>query len=271
VTQTLDKSVSTVLFPAAEPASLRHPLPALQRSFNTVLDFVFPPHCVSCGLPLPPDVNKSLCVSCALRIRWIGSDRCRHCGDAVGQGQGAVDECPSCRTFPPRFIQAASALAVYESGPLRDLVLSLKFGRKIHVAWTLGDLLARRIAETGLLVPGTVLVPTPLTRSGLRERGFNQAEELARRIGTVLKLPVETGLLKKIRSTPPQATLGTEQRRENLNGAFACNRNVAKRFTGANILLIDDVITTCSTISECARTLADSEIKSVRAASIARG
>jgi len=271
MTQTLEKSVYTVLLPTPEPATLRYPFPALRQAADAALDFIFPPHCVSCGLPQPPDVNKSLCMPCALRIRWIGADRCRRCGDSVGQGQGAVDECPSCRTFPPRFVQAASTVASYESGPLRDLVLSLKFGRKTHVAWTLGDLLAKRISETNLIVPGAVLIPTPLTRYGLRERGFNQAEELARRIGSVLKLCVEPRLLKKIRSTPPQATLGTEQRRENLKGAFACNPRVAKRYAGANVLLIDDVITTGSTISECARTLVDAGIESVRAAAIARG
>lgn len=210
-------------------------------------------------------------MACALRIRWIGSDRCRRCGDAVGQGLGTVDECASCRTFPPRFVEAASTVASYESGPLRDLVLSLKFGRKTHVAWALGDLLADRIAATNLVQAGIVLIPTPLTRSGLRERGFNQAEELARRIGSSLKLRVEPRLLKKIRSTPPQATLGTEKRRENLNGAFACNSRVARRHAGANVLLIDDVITTGSTISECARTLVEAGIGKVRAAAIARG
>lgn len=269
--RTLDKSVSEVLFPEAKPATLRAPWPALRRSADAALDLVFPPHCVSCGLPLPPDVNKALCMNCALKIRWIGSDRCRHCGDSVGQGQGVVDECPTCRTFPPRFVEAASAVASYESGPLRDLVLSLKFGRKTHVAWLLGDLLAERIRATKLVEPGTVLIPTPLTRSGLRERGFNQAEEMARRIGSRLKMRVETRLLKKIRSTPPQATLGTEQRRENLKGAFACNPRIAKQYRDADVLLIDDVITTCSTISECAHTLRDAGVKTVRAAAIARG
>ena len=247
------------------------PLPMLRRGVDTVLDLVFPPHCCACGTPLPAVQNKVLCLACATRVRWIGSDRCSRCGDAVGLGSGVVADCPSCRSFPPRFLEAVASCAVYLEGPVRDVVLALKFGRKIHVAHLLGDILARRLQATELIAPGTIVVPAPLTRKALRDRGFNQAEEIARRVARRLRLRCVPRLLEKIRATPSQASLGREKRRVNLDGAFACHAKLAKRHAAAPILLIDDVITTGSTVSECARTLHAAGVKNIRAASFARG
>jgi ComF family protein len=246
-------------------------LPRVRSGVDAVLDLIFPPHCCACGAPLPAAQNKALCLACAARVRWVGEDRCSRCGDAVGRGSGVVAECGSCRSYPPRFIEGIASAAVYADGPVRDIVLSLKFGRKIHVAHMMGDLLARRIGFTQLFQPDTVVVPAPLTRRGLRERGFNQAEELARRVAKRLKLRIETNLLEKVRLTPAQATLGREKRRVNLAGAFACDTRRARRYASSPILLIDDVITTGSTVSECARTLHAAGIGAICAASFARG
>jgi ComF family protein len=263
----LDPAIAQVLFAPEPPRRFR----ILHAGFATALDLVFPPHCTSCGIPLPPDVNKALCLACARKIPWIGSDRCNRCGDATGQGTGVVDDCPSCRTHPPRFIKAACAAARYSEGPLRHLILALKFSGRIHIAQTMGEILAKRIRDTGLTGPGPVLVPTPLTRQALHRRGFNQAHELALVAGKILGLKVETRLLRKIRGTAPQATLSHTRRRVNLNGAFACNAKVAKRYKDVCVLLVDDVITTGSTISECARTLDAAGIGQIYAAAIARG
>ena len=267
----MDRDTQTLLFPAAAPASLRAPRAALTRAADAALDLIYPPHCCSCARPLPAGSNKALCQACAERIRWITNDCCQRCGDGVGLGLGVVSVCPSCRTFPPRFVEASAAAARYEEGPVRDLVLSVKFGRKIHVAHIVGNILAQRIATRALALAGTIVVPAPLARSRSRERGFNQAEEIARRIASRLKLPLETRLLLKIRSTPEQARLSREKRRENLVDAFACDPRVATRYAGRPVLLIDDVITTCATVSECARTLHAADCGPVRAAAFARG
>lgn len=268
----LDREVERILFPPEESRG------AAARMLGAALDLLYPPHCACCNRPLAAGANKALCRGCAERIRWIGSDRCRRCGDGVGAGSGVVSECPSCRTHPPAFVHSACALAHYFDGPVRDLVLGLKFGAKLHAAEMLGRLLAQRVVRTELLplpeagptLP-TIVVPAPLSRHGLARRGFNQAAELAACLARQLKLPLETRLLLKIRSTPPQATLSHEKRRTNLAGAFACNPRIARRCQGRAVLLIDDVITTGSTISECARTLVAAGIGEVRAAAVARG
>lgn len=261
-----------ILFPqpkaaANEPRARR----VLAGALAAALELLFPPHCASCGSPLPGGSNTALCRGCAERIQWLGSDRCERCGAGVGLGEGVVRECPSCRSYAPAFVHAACTVARYMDGPVRDLILSLKFGAKQHLARPLGEMLAQRIRETALAPPNTLLVPAPLTRRALRRRGFNQAEEIAANVARCLSLPLETRLLKKIRHTRPQATLTHEERRTNLRGAFACRPRVAARYKGRHVLLIDDVMTTCGTASECARTLAASGIGEVRAAAIARG
>lgn len=266
----MDQTVAQVLFPQALGRQ-RWRSRILADCAEAALDLIFPPHCIACGAVLPPATNKALCLACADKIHWIGADRCRRCGDAVGLGSGVVSECPSCRTYPPVFVQAACAVAHYAEGPLRDLILALKFGRKVHVTPVLGELLAARIKATALSEPGLVVVPAPLTRKASRKRGFNQAEELAQWVGKSLDLALETRLLLKQRATPPQATLTKEKRRVNLKGAFSCQPKIARRYQNARVLLIDDVITTGSTISECARALVQAGIGEVRAAAVARG
>jgi ComF family protein len=244
------------------------------RIVEALLDFCFPPHCGACQSPLDPGANKGLCQACSKQIRWIGHDRCLRCGDMVGIGMGPVSDCVSCQPHPPRFVSAAVCAARYEEGaPARELVLALKFGRKSHLARELGKIMALRINQTGLLADASAVfvVPTPLTRESLLERGFNQAEALAFWVARELKLKLETRLLRKIRATRPQAMLSQKQRRENLKGVFACAARVAKRHAGFTALLIDDVITTGNTVSECARTLRDAGIKRVFAASFAHG
>jgi len=268
----LAPSMERILFPLPVAAANA---PAWRRELAghlvAALDLLFPPHCCSCGAPLPSATNTALCRGCAERIKWLGADRCARCGAGVGEGEGVVRECPSCRAHAPAFVQAACAVAHYMAGPLRDLLLGLKFGARQHLARPLGQLLAQRIGDTGLATPGTLLVPAPLTRRALRRRGFNQAEEIAATVARCLGLPLETRLLRKVRNTAPQATLSHEQRRTNLKGAFVCAPRLAARCKGRPVLLIDDVITTCGTASECARTLAAAGIGEVRAAAIARG
>jgi ComF family protein len=266
---TLDLRQATLLFPPApEKLSARA---VLKLCAGAALDLLFPPHCASCARPLPGAINKSLCRSCADQIAWIGPDRCRRCGDGVGFGSGVVEDCPTCRTHPPAFVQQSCSVTKYATGPVRDLVLSLKFGGKMHVAKLLGTVLAQRIQTTGLDTGNLVLVPAPLTRRAMRRRLFNQAAEIALWAGKALRAPVEARLLRKIRSTVPQATLSHEKRRTNLKGAFVCNEKIAARHRDKCILLIDDVITTGSTISECARMLHEAGITQIRAASFARG
>ncbi|MCZ7649015.1 MAG: double zinc ribbon domain-containing protein [Planctomycetota bacterium] len=245
----------------------------LAHAAEAAAALVYPPHCLACGLPLPPMPNRVLCGGCAERIEWVGADRCTRCGDRVGEGRGSVDGCPSCAAHPPVYVTQSATLARYAE-PLRALILGLKFGAGLQAVPLLAALLARRVRDTRLLEgarPLAAIVPVPLARKDFRARGFNQAEELARDLGRRLSLPVETRMLRKVRATSPQATLDADARRENLRGAFEAAPREAARYMPSAVLLLDDVITTGSTIGECARTLRQAGVAEVRAAAVARG
>ena len=268
---TLDAALDRQLFANANAASRPAWLKFLRTSGTTTLDFLFPPHCAACEAPLPEMGNKALCRECAIRINWIATDRCARCGAGTGQGSGVVKSCPLCHSIPPAHIKAACALARLYDGPTREMILSLKFGGKLHLAKLYGELLAERVQAAQMFSPEMIVVPTPITRRTMKTRTYNQSEEIAACLARRLGLKLETRLLKKIRHTLPQAMLETEeQRRSNLRDAFACDPRRAARHKDACVLLVDDVITTCTTVSECARTLVAAGIGEVRAAAIAR-
>jgi ComF family protein len=148
-----------------------------------------------------------------------------------------------------RFFDRAFAPFRYQP-PLDALIKTLKFGGRLANARLLGDLFATALVERGGPWPDCI-APTPLHPRRLRERGFNQALELARTVARRLRIPLQPSLLRRIRYTLPQTQLDAYHRQTNPLGAFALGHSLP----GTHIALIDDVITTASTISECARVL----------------
>jgi ComF family protein len=168
--------------------------------------------------------------------------------------------CARCRRLPRR-ITRCRAIGAYD-GALRAIVHALKYdGRR-----SLAEPLARRMRESGrwVLDGADAVVPVPLHPSRRRERGFNQAADLARRLG----LPVAP-ILRRIRHTVPQTTLAAAQRHGNVRGVFAATRQ-ASEFSGQIVVIVDDVSTTGATLEACARALVESGIGEVRALTAAR-
>jgi ComF family protein len=170
-------------------------------------------------------------------------------------------------------MEGAVAVACY-GGPLRAVILGLKFGGGLQAASFLGRLLGERLRATDIVgkgAPPSVLVPVPLARKDFSTRGFNQAEEIAAAISGHTGVPVASHLLLKNEVTPPQATLDREARRENLKGCFLANGREAKRLGRKRVLLVDDVMTTGATAGECARVLREAGLDKVLGAMVARG
>jgi ComF family protein len=140
----------------------------------------------------------------------------------------------------------------------------MKYRREERLASYLG----RRMAQAESSRPYDLIVPIPLHKNRLRERGFNQALLLAREIGKAWKTEVDPFLLVKARPTPPQAALKGEERRKNLRGAFEVRR--PERIEGKRVLLVDDVCTTGATLEEAFRTILKAGAQEVEALVLAR-
>ena len=206
---------------------------------------------------------------------------CDTCGERLSHARSVSesdeDVCEICRTKAPPYT-AASAYGSYEN-QLRDLIHLLKYDKVLPAAGVLGEKLAGVIKkiqdktkeQTLFKGPPLLLVPVPLHSSKSRERGFNQAELIARAalkhaIGQRFEL--STNLLKRRRITESQIGLTQNQRRENLRGAFVVTK--PEVVSGREILLVDDVLTTGTTASECARVLRRAGAKKVWVATVAR-
>ena len=160
------------------------------------------------------------------------------------------------------------SICVYD-GVVRECVHLFKYGSRLSLTKPLGQLMIN--FSNNCLKPKKfdIIVPVPLHRIRLRERGFNQAELLAKRLAAFTGRPLCLKAIKRVRPTAAQAGLSKTKRFANLKGAFKiCD---ASRVTGKNILLIDDVLTTGSTLGECAKALLKAKAKSVEALVLAKG
>jgi len=197
------------------------------------------------------------------RILLIKPPLCSVCGTPLGSGSHG-DKCDECGSNPPAFDYARSA-AVYE-GVIKDAIHHFKFNGKERLVETLAGLILNMLEKDGIMNKGDlVLVPVPLSRARKRERGYNQSEILARYISERTAIPVDTSLLKKTRNARPQSELDRRERLVNLKGAFR-----AEGSSGLNVLLIDDIYTTGSTVREAAYALKADGAASVVVATVAR-
>ena len=210
-------------------------------------------------------------------MRPIAGGVCSVCGErllspyAVAGAHGEP-RCGLCRRIEPPFARAV-AYGSYEGG-LRELIHLLKYGQVKPAASVLGRMLAEAIESLESKFPDDIVtvVPVPLHRAKRRERGFNQAEVIAR---AALKLHPAHGrlqmcdaVLQRKRETLSQTGLTSHQRRENMRGAFVVTRPDAVK--GRPVLIVDDVYTTGTTVSECARVLRRAGATKIWVATVAR-
>lgn len=223
---------------------------------------ILPPTCLLCGTR--GVAGQDLCLGCAADLPR-NTDACLVCALPLPAGQ--TGPCPRCLSHPPSFDRAFAPFR-YQP-PVDFLIRDLKFhGRLIH-ARLLGERFAAALTERDAPPPDCI-IPVPLHPRRLRERGFNQALELARATARRWRIPLLAAGLRRIRHTPPQTRLDARQRQTNPLGAFV----PGDPLPGPRVALMDDVITTASTVAECARILrasgaADIEIWAISRAAAA--
>lgn len=210
-----------------------------------------------CVLCLARADLPGLCSPCSADLPPVGARLCPVC--ALPSPDGAV--CGDCRAHPPGFDRCLAAHAY--AFPVDRLIQGLKYRGMLSIAPALGHLLA--IAARADRVPDIVL-PMPLAAARLRERGFNQAVEIARLLPPHLTARLSPGLLERTRETQPQAGLPFNQRARNLQGAFECR----ERLDGSHIAIVDDVMTTGATLNAAAAALKQAGAASVSGWIVAR-
>lgn len=152
--------------------------------------------------------------------------------------------CGACLRRPPAWDEALAAL-VYEY-PVDQLVQQFKFQRSLACGQLLADEMVLFVNQSGTVLPD-VLIPVPLHFTRRFWRGFNQAEFLARRLGSRCKIPVLVNQLQRTKRTSAQSGLDRRARKKNIRGAFSC-----RQLANTRVALVDDVLTTGTTLAECA-------------------
>lgn len=225
----------------------------LHRSLWSALDLLFPPICGGCGKS-----GSRWCVECQRRVQILDGSVCAVCG--LPQENGEV--CEVCQTERPYF-HALRAWAVFED-PVRSALHNLKYRRNL----ALGDALAGHMVHyvKKLNWDVNMVVPIPLGRQRQKERGYNQVAMIAKPLALALGIQFAPNALARCKETRSQVGLSKQERQKNVHGAFQAGAGV----NGKNILVLDDVSTTGSTLSSGAEALLASGAKSVYALTVAR-
>jgi len=240
----------------------------LAAAANSIVRLLLEPSCAVCQTGLQHPLTSPVCRACWGTVRCVSPPWCVRCGDALPQWRAIDPECPRCRRRPPRFTLARSA-GRYD-GALREIIHVFKYERRRLLA----EPLARMMRQAGgdILAGADAVVPVPLHPFRSLQRGFNQADDLARHLG----LPVWRAL-RRARHGPPQASLPAARRHANLKAAFSVNVFWAARprlrhspLRNKVVVLVDDVMTTGATLDACSRVLLAAGVRSVRALTAAR-
>lgn len=219
---------------------------------------LFPATCLVCGAT--GENSLDLCAGCHRELPR-NNQACECCGIPLYGDKNLV--CGQCQQHPPPFTRTLTPF-LYEP-PMDHLIKLLKFQGQLAAATLLGNLLQEALAQRTVPLP-EALLPVPLHPTRLAERGFNQALEIARIVSKSMAIPILTRAMQRHRPTPPQVSLDAKARRGNVRGAFRLQQPIQVR----HIAIVDDVITTGSTVAELARVLKKAGVEEVEVWALAR-
>ena len=261
------------------------------RLWNGFLSLFFPVECEACGKTLSGGRQAAglsadalvagLCAACEAEVQWLKPPFCQGCGRSMSY---FPPEAPACRTDKDLPLAGerrcsackneifaydeAFACAVYD-GHIKKVLCHYKFGRHRALKEYLAEMLTRFVRGYLAHRRFDAVVAVPLDAAKTRQRGFNQSRLLSRKLAAELRLPDESPALVRKKSLSDQSRLSKAARRLNVRGCF--HTTAAGRFADKKLLLVDDILTTGETASECARTLKAAGAESVTVLACARG
>ncbi len=237
-----------------EAGSFMRPAYYFHHWFWIGMDWLYPASCGGCGKP-----GQRWCMTCQGEVSLLGDTVCPRCGTP----QVKKGLCQNCQTSPPIY-EALGSWGVY-GGPLRQAIHRLKYDRDLGLGEIFSRFLTQYLLETRW--PINLILPVPLSPHRVKERGYNQADLLARPVSQALGIAYNNNGLRKIKETPSQVGLNHQEREMNVIGAFMA---VPKLVNGANVLIIDDVTTTGATIGASAKALLEAGANGVWGLTLAR-
>jgi ComF family protein len=218
------------------------------------LDLIYPPTCCNCG-----KVGFYLCPDCLSQIRIIHDKVCIYCGELISR----TDICLKCKKQKPKY-KALRSWGIFK-GPLRKVIHSLKYQRNLGLGDYFAHFMSQVLNDQGWIVD--IIVPVPLNKERLKERGYNQAEILSKPLAALVNKPYRPKSISRIKNTSTQVGLSLKERRQNVKDAFWADK---QEILGKNIFIIDDVATTGSTLDACALALTNAGAKEIYGLTLAR-
>lgn len=241
--------------------------PTLKTALDAALSFFYPEVCQVCLQARATPAEGYLCSHCAAQAQPIRPPWCDVCGQAFAGHITGVFICADCRATPPKFDYARSVMVF--DGPVREAIHQWKYQQAFWLERRLADWFVTAAAPALRAGDWHAIIPVPLHPVKESERGFNQAERLARPLGHATGLPLNIRALNRVKHTVSQTRLSRAERAANLRGAFAVARGV--RLSGARLVLVDDVMTTGATLNAAATALRQAGAEAVCAWTLARG
>ncbi len=238
-----------------------------KRWARVVRGLFYPAECAMCGAALDTAAAGALCPACGAELRPLRRPFCERCSLPFEGEITAEFRCAHCADLTFHFERAVCGCRL--SGVARECIHAFKYRHALWLGPELAALLIAAAREGTRWDDVDVVAPVPLYGAREREREFNQADWLARRLVRALGGRLCAGNLIRVRDTAQQALLNPAERRENVRDAFAVRRPAA--FTGQRVAVVDDVFTTGATTDECARVLRAAGARSVLVLTVARG
>ena len=233
----------------------------LRKPMGFIIQLLFPRRCPVCdGIATP--FGERICAGCAPKLRLLAAPYCMRCGKKL-QAEGEF--CKDCTEKGHAFIRGR---ALYEYESARASIYRLKYEGRREYAEFFGEEMAYYLGGFIRGVKPDALIPVPLHKKRMRQRGYNQSALLAGVLGTRLGIPVEGKILRRIRNTVPLKLLNPKERQNNLKRAFIIEKNDVKLKT---VIVVDDIYTTGSTVDEIARTLMGAGVERVYFVTLACG